>query len=76
MNKQVEAFISIQLEGKEVIQLTNQVLDLMSGSVDLVGCGGMVGGTERDFDIVADTQEELDDFLELLVVRGYNFKNQ
>ena len=36
----------------------------------------MVGGTERDFDIVADTQEELDDFLELLVVRGYNFKNQ
>lgn len=76
MDKQREALISVELEDKSIMQLTNEILDLMYGSVDLVGAGMVMGGTHRDLDVVADTQEELDDFLELLRVRGYKFNNQ
>lgn len=74
MKEQKELLISVELGYKEVMELTNELLDLMVGSVDMVGCGMAVGGSYRDLDIIADTQEELDDYIEILSVKGYKFE--
>ena len=68
----VEKFISVKLEGKSIIQVTTDILNLMTGSVELSGAGGTIGGTHRDLDLEADSEQELDTFLEMLTNRGYS----
>lgn len=70
----VEKLISVALQGKSIAQMTSEVLDLMTGSVELSGAGGMLGGTHRDLDLEG-TSQELDSFLELLTTKGYSFIN-
>ena len=71
----VEKLISVALQGKSIAQMTSEVLDLMTGSIELSGAGGMLGGTHRDLDL-ACTSQELDSFLELLTTKGYSFISQ
>ena len=68
----VEKFISVKLEGKSIVQVTTDILNLMSGSIELSGAGGTIGGTHRDLDLEADSEQELDTFLDLLSSKGYN----
>ena len=71
----VERLISIALQGKSIPQLTSEVLNLMTGSVELSGAGGILGGTHRDLDLEG-TSQELDNFLELLTTKGYSYVSQ
>ena len=68
----VEKFISVKLEGKSIVQVTTDILNLMTGSIELSGAGGTIGGTHRDLDLEADSEQELDTFLDLLSSKGYN----
>jgi len=68
----VEKFISVKLEGKSIIQVTTDILNLMTGSIELSGAGGTIGGTHRDLDLEADSEQELDTFLSLLANKGYS----
>lgn len=67
-----ERLISIALQGKSVPQLTSEVISLMSGSVELSGAGGVLGGAYRDLDLEG-TSQDLDSFLELLTTKGYSY---
>tara|TARA_B110001452_G_scaffold261274_1_gene259875 strand:- start:676 stop:906 length:231 start_codon:yes stop_codon:yes gene_type:complete len=68
-----EAFrvISVELEGRDLIQLHNEIDNLMTGSLKCCGGGMMLGGTFRDIDIIADSNEELDAFAQLLISKDY-----
>ena len=68
----VEKFISVKLEGKSIVQVTTDILNLMTGSVELSGAGGTIGGTHRDLDLEADSEQELDTFLDVLTSKGYS----
>ena len=72
----IERLISVALGDKGIAQVTNEVLDLMTGSVELSGAGGMLGGTHRDLDIEASSEQELNSFLELLTIKGYSYREQ
>ena len=71
----VERLISVALGDKGVAQVTNEVLNLMTGSVEMSGSGGVIGGTHRDIDLEG-TSQELDSFLELLTSKGYTYTPQ
>jgi len=68
----VEKFISVKLEGKSIVQVTTDILNLMTGSINLVGSGGVIGSNYRDLDIEANSSKELDTFLSLLANKGYS----
>tara|TARA_R110000796_G_scaffold165651_1_gene282450 strand:- start:1787 stop:2008 length:222 start_codon:yes stop_codon:yes gene_type:complete len=68
----VEKFISVKLEGKSIVQVTTDILNLMSGSIELAGAGGTIGGTHRDLDLEASNEQELNTFLDLLTNKGYS----
>lgn len=68
----VEKFISVKLEGKSIAQVTNDILDSITGSVELTGSGGIFNSQYRDYDIQASNEQELDTFLDLLSSKGYN----
>ena len=68
-NKEV---LRVKREGKSIVQVTTDILNLMSGSIELSGAGGTIGGTHRDLDLEADSEQELDTFLEMLTNRGYD----
>ena len=44
----------------------------MSGSIELAGAGGTIGGTHRDLDLEASNEQELNTFLDLLTNKGYS----
>ena len=68
----IDRLISIKLEDKSIVQLTTEVIDLISGSIELAGAGGLVDGKYRDFELEANSSKELDTFLDLLNSKGYN----
>jgi len=69
----IDRLISIKLEDKSIVQLTTEVIDLMSGSgIELAGAGGIVNGHYRDFELEANSSKELDTFLDVLTSKGYS----
>ena len=68
----IDRLISIKLEDKSIVQLTTEVIDLMTGSIELSGAGGILNGTYRDFELEANSNKELNTFLELLTIKGYS----
>lgn len=68
----IDRLISIKLEDKSIVQLTTEVLDLMTGSIELAGAGGIVDGKYRDLELEADSEQEIDTFLSLLTNKGYS----
>tara|TARA_R110002050_G_scaffold135814_1_gene258866 strand:- start:219 stop:437 length:219 start_codon:yes stop_codon:yes gene_type:complete len=68
----IDRLISIKLEDKSIVQLTTEVIDLMTGSIELAGAGGVVNGSYRDFELEANSNKELNTFLDLLNSKGYN----
>tara|TARA_R110002049_G_scaffold230196_2_gene402341 strand:+ start:3300 stop:3515 length:216 start_codon:yes stop_codon:yes gene_type:complete len=70
----IETYISIELEGRDIVQLHNELDSLVTGSLEITGGGMMIGGTTRDIDFISDTQEEADAFLELLTSKGYKLQ--
>ena len=69
----VNQFISIKLQDKSITELTLEIIDLMTGSVELTGSGGAFNSEHRDYDIQASTEQELDNFLDILTTKGYNY---
>ena len=69
----VNQFISVKLEDKSITQVTTDILRLMTGSVELTGSGGMFNSEHRDYDIQASTEQELDNFLDILTKQGYSY---
>ena len=69
----IDRLISIKLEDKSIVELTTEVIDLMIGSgIELAGAGGLVDGKYRDFELEANSNKELNTFLDLLNSKGYN----
>ena len=66
----IDRLISIKLEDKSIVQLTTEVIDLMTGSIELAG--GIVNGSYRDLELEANSNKELNTFLSLLTNRGYS----
>lgn len=67
----IDQYVTIELEGRDAGKLTQDVAKLMRGSIGYSGCGMAMGGNSRDIDLTGDTQEELDNFIELLAFKGY-----
>tara|TARA_R110000796_G_C14288703_1_gene403667 strand:+ start:365 stop:586 length:222 start_codon:yes stop_codon:yes gene_type:complete len=69
----VNQFISVKLGSKSITELTLEIINLMSGSVELTGSGGTSNSEHRDYDIQASNEQELDNFLDTLTNRGYSY---
>ena len=71
MTEEVFRVIGVELEGRDFIQLHDEVDNLMTGSLECCGGGMMLGGAVRDIDITADSHEEVDTFVQLLISKDY-----
>ena len=69
--EQVFRVISVELEGRNLMQLHEEIDNLMTGSLECSGGGMALGGTIRDIDMTADSDEEVDDFVDLLISKNY-----
>lgn len=65
--------ITIELNGKDTVQLTKQVQALMTGSLTMVGTSYMIDSNSRDIEVEADTMREIQQFRQLLIDEGFTF---
>ena len=73
MKEAVRVFkiISVEMEGRDLLAVHEEVSSLMTGSLECVGGGMMIGSTVRDIEIEADSKKEIVAFEKLLVNKGY-----
>ena len=71
MTEEVFRVIGVELEGRDLVQLHDEIDNLMTGSLECCGGGMTLGGTLRDIEIIADSNEEVDAFIQLLVSKDY-----
>mgnify|MGYP003676882847 CR=1 FL=1 len=73
MNR-IQDTISIELQGRGLKELNDEIESLMSGSLEVVGQGMMIGSDRRDLEIEADSIEEIKAFRFLLESRGFKLE--
>tara|TARA_R110002124_G_scaffold206343_1_gene372796 strand:- start:501 stop:728 length:228 start_codon:yes stop_codon:yes gene_type:complete len=64
--------ISIELGKHTLTEFNNHIEDLITGSIEVVGYGMMLGTNIRDVEVEADTIEEIEAFEMLLLIKGFD----
>ena len=75
INGSVFDVITVEMKGMTLTQIHQAVENLMTGSIECVGGGMVLGGNLRDIDVTAANQKEIDDFRKLLTANGFEVVN-